>query len=229
MAYNAKKENTKHILSFKEITYPCEYVIRIFKGNYPKLNFNKNSFANKKILDIGCGDGRNIVFLKRCGFKVYGGEISQKIVDKIKSNLKQECVSGIEVKVSTNDNISFPDVFFDYLLSWNACYYMQGRRNFDKYVKEFARVMKPGGYLVLSIPQKTSFIFKDSKKLTAGYQTIKNDYFGSRNGEVFRIFKDEKEIEKTFSKYFKNFVFGSIHDDCFGLNYHWHMVICQKK
>jgi len=37
-AYNAKKENTKHILSFKEMTYPCEYVIRIFKGSKKKCN-----------------------------------------------------------------------------------------------------------------------------------------------------------------------------------------------
>lgn len=229
MPYNAKKENTKHILSFKEITYPCEYVIRIFKGKYPKLNFDKDSFADKKILDAGCGDGRNMVFLKRCGFKAYGIEISRGIVDKIESNLRQEGVRGIEVKVGSNDNIPFADNFFDYLLSWNACYYMQEHRDFGRYVKEFARVMKPGGYLVLSIPKKTCFIFKDSQKLAAGYQVIKNDYFGSRNGEVFRIFKDEREIEKSFTKYFKNFTFGSVHDDCFGLNYHWHMVICQKK
>jgi ubiquinone/menaquinone biosynthesis C-methylase UbiE len=229
MAYNAVKENTRHILSYKDITYPCEYVIRIFKGSYPTLNFDKTSYAGKKILDMGCGDGRNIILFKQLGFKVYGAEIGQEIVDKIKSNLYKQGVNGVIIKVSTNDNICFSDNFFDYLLSWNECYYMQGRRNFQKYVKEFARVMKPGGMLILSIPKKTSFIFKNSKKIAPGYQSIKNDYFGSRNGEVFRIFRDEDEIKRSFSKYFKNFVFGSINDNCFGLNYHWHMVVCQKK
>jgi hypothetical protein len=50
-----------------------------------------------------------------------------------------------------------------------------------------------------------------------------------RNGAVFRVFSDEKEIEATFSKYFKNFVFASIYDDCFGLEYHWYIAVCQKK
>jgi SAM-dependent methyltransferase len=229
MKYNAIKENNKHILSFKDITYPCEYLIRIFKGKYPKLNLSKNSFINKKILDLGCGDGRNIVFLKQCGLDVYGVEISKEIVNKIKSNLKKEKINRIKVEVGSNSSTPFADNFFDYLLSWNACYYMQDERDFEKYVMEFARVMKKDGYLVLSIPKKTSFIFKGSKKLTKGYQIIKDDYFGSRNGEVFRIFDNEQEIKRAFSKYFKNFIFGSIYDDCFGLNYHWHLVVCQKK
>ena len=43
---------------------PAEYVIRIFKGKYPRLNLIKNSFKNKKICDIGCGCGRHMIFLK---------------------------------------------------------------------------------------------------------------------------------------------------------------------
>jgi ubiquinone/menaquinone biosynthesis C-methylase UbiE len=106
---------------------------------------------------------------------------------------------------------------------------MQGRRNFNKYVKEFARVMKPNGYLVLSIPKKTSFIYKDSEKSNPGYQIIRNDPFNTRNGEVLRMFENENDIKKEFSTHFKNFIFGSVHDDCFGYNYHWHIVVCQKK
>jgi hypothetical protein len=43
------------------------------------------------------------------------------------------------------------------------------------------------------------------------------------------MIENEKEIEKAFSSYFTNFIFGSIEDDCFGFNYHWHLAICQKK
>jgi len=229
MVYNVKQETAKHILSMQSIMYPSEYVIRIFKGSYPRLSFTKDYFVDKKILDLGCGDGRNIALLNQCGFKVYGGEISQEIVDKIKFNLQQEGIKGPEISVSTNDSIRFPQAFFDYLLSWNACYYMQNQRDFNVYVKEFARVLKPNGYLVLSIPKKTCFIYQDSEALTPGYQLIKNDFFGYRNGEVFRIFQDEAEIEQAFAPYFKNFIFGSIEDDCFGLNYHWHLVVCQRK
>lgn len=228
MIYDAKKEWTNAFLKQKEMTYPSEYVIRIFKGSYPRLNFDKNSFKNKKICDLGCGDGANLVLLHQCGFDIYGVEITEEIVDRVKSNLNKLNVSA-EVRVGTNNNIPFEDNLFDFLLSWNACYYMEKQRDFNVYVREFSRVLNKDGYLVLSIPKKSCFIYHGSEKLKDGYQIIKNDPFNIRNGEVLRMFEDEKEIEEVFSRYFKNFVFGSAHDDCFGFDYHWHLVVCQRK
>lgn len=114
--------------------YPAEYVIRIFKGKYPRLNLSKDSFKNKKICDVGCGDGRHLVFLRKCGFDVYGVEITEKIVNKVKNNLLKAKIDA-DVRVGTNDNIPFKDNYFDYLLSWNACYYMGKQSDFSKYVK----------------------------------------------------------------------------------------------
>lgn len=229
MAYDAKKEQTKHLMSFEEISYPNEYVIRIFKGKYPRLNLSKNSFKNKKICDVGCGDGRDIPLLNNLGFNVYGVEITNEIVEKIKSNLEKVGIKDVVLKVGENDNIPFPSEYFEYLLSWNACYYMQNKRDFSKNVEEFARVLKPGGYLILSIPKKTCFIYKGSETIERGCRVIKNDPYGVRIGEVLRMFENEKEIEKEFSSYFKDLIFGSIEADCFGLDYHWHLVVCRKK
>ncbi|MDO8577343.1 MAG: class I SAM-dependent methyltransferase [Candidatus Wildermuthbacteria bacterium] len=210
------------------MAYPSEYVIRIFKGTYPHLDLAKNKFTNKKICDIGAGDGRNLVLLKQRGFEAYGVEINSEIVRKIKQNLKRAGVRA-DIRVGRNDSIPFSSSYFDYLLSWNACYYMGDYDDFNDYVKEFARVIKPKGCLVMSIPKKTSFIYKGSETIKKGYRVIRNDPYKIRNGYVLRMFAGEKEIEKTFSPYFKNFTFGSIQDDCFGLNYHWHLVVCQRK
>lgn len=48
--------------SEQEMMYPGEYVIRIFKGNYPRHSFNQSAFPDSSILDVGCGDGRHLVF-----------------------------------------------------------------------------------------------------------------------------------------------------------------------
>lgn len=229
MAYDSKKENTKSILSLSQMAYPSEYVIRIFKGSYPKLDFDKADMVGKKICDLGCGDGRNIPLLVKCGFKVSGIELTEEIVKKIRENLKKEGINDVDLKAGTNSEIPYPDNHFDYLLSWNAAYYMGENRDFQKYVAEFARVMKTKGYLVLSIPKKTCFIYQGSKTVLDGYQMITNDPWGVRIGEVLRMFDDEGDIIRTFSPHFKDFVFGSIEDDCFGYNYHWHLVVCRKK
>ena len=147
MVYDAKKEWTKIFLRC-EMAYPVEYVIRIFKGSYPRLRLDKSSFKDKKICDVGCGDGRNLVLLKQCGFEVYGIEITEEIVSKTKSNLRVIGINDAEIRVGLNDSIPFEDAYFDYLLSWNSCYYLGEHRNFRKHVEEFARVLKSDGYLV---------------------------------------------------------------------------------
>ena len=210
------------------MVFPSEYVIRIFKGSYPHLNLDKGSFKGKKILDVGCGDGRNLVVLAQAGFDVHGAEVNQEIVDVVRKNM-QELSIPAKIEVGTNDSLPFDEGYFDYLLSWNACYYLGENRDFNSHVEEFGRVIKAGGTLVLSIPKKTCFIYKGSDEERPGYRTIKNDPFNVRNGEVLRMFESEKEIEDTFSPYFKDFIFGSIEDDCFGLDYHWHMIVCRKR
>lgn len=226
--YDAKKDWSYFYLN-NEMAFPSEYVIRIFKGEYPRLNLKKESFKDKKICDVGCGDGRNLVLLKKCGFQAYGVEITKDIVDKATSNLQRAGISDIDVRIGTNASMPFDEDSLDYLLSWNACYYMGQRRDFENYVKEFARVTKPDGYLILSIPKKSCFIYHQSECLKPGYQIIKNDPFNLRNGEVLRMFNNEAEIQEAFSVYFTDFVFGSIEDDCFGFDYHWHLIICRKK
>ncbi len=225
--YKPKKEWFSAYKNMDSIAYPSEYVIRIFKGTYPKLKLNREQFKNKKICDLGCGDGRNLILLNECGFKLFGVEISEEIIKQTKNNLKQLGISPI-LKAGTNEKIPFKDSFFDYLLSWNSCYYMGKNSNFELHVKEMARVLKKNGYLVVSVPKKTCFIFKDSKKVGKNLMLIQNDPFKIRNGERLWIFKNQKELRDTFSKYFHNFVFASVEDDCFGYEYHWDLMVCQK-
>ncbi len=211
------------------LSFPSEYVIRILKGKYPRLDLDKSAFPGAKFCDMGCGDGRNLLLAKTCGFKAYGVEITDEIVRKASENLRGAGIGDLDIRTGTNDNIPFEDAFFDYMLSWNSCYYMGDRRDFSKYVSEFGRVLKKDGALILSIPKKSCFIFNGSEECARGYRTIRNDPYGIRNGEVLRCFDGEAEIEEEFSPFFKDFVFASIHDDCFGYEYHWHISVCRRK
>lgn len=228
IVYNAKSAWNSFFVN-SELSFPSEPLIRILKGTYPRLNLRTNSFTGKKVCDMGFGDGRNLVLLNQLGFNIYGVEITSEIVNRAILNLQEAGLHDINLLVGSNSQIPFGDNFFDYLVSWNSCYYMGEIRNFRIYIEEFARVLKSGAYLILSIPKSSCFIYKNSQTLKNGYQIIKKDPFNIRNGEVLRMFNDESEIESEFSIQFKNFIFGSIEDDYFGFNYHWHLVICQKK
>lgn len=71
------------------MTYPSKYVIRMFKGKYPRLNLGEDGFKGKKILDIGCGDGANLLFLNSLGLDCFGLKISKEIIDMTSKKLKE--------------------------------------------------------------------------------------------------------------------------------------------
>ncbi len=227
--YDPKEEWNKRYIDQKKFKFPSEYyIMRIFRGTYPKLQFGKLNLEGKKIIDISCGDGRNIQLLNECGFDIYGTEITQKIVERTKTNLHDWGIKA-DIRVGTNDNIPFEEAFFDFAMSWNAIYYMNQERDFEKYVKEIARVIKPDGYLVLSVPMNNCYIFKDSQPINNRYRIIKDDYFKLRNGEVFRVFNNQSDIKEDFGDYFTDFIISELHYDCFGLAYNHYMVVCKKK
>ena len=230
MPYDAKKEWTQFYLGKNSNwkTYPNEYVVRIFMGNYPRLNLDKSKYAGQRICDVGCGDGRNLVLFHDLGLETHGVEITNEIVTWTKQRLKVVENIEVDIRVGTNDAIPFEDNYFDYLISWGACYYMGEQGDFGQYVNEFARVLKSGGYCILLIPKPSHFIFRNSISLRPGYRLIERDTVGIRNGEIMRVFSDVREIEESFGDYFDQFVFGSQEDDCFGEDMHAFLVVCMR-
>lgn len=211
------------------MAYPAEYVIRIFRGNYPRLNLSTwGGYSGKSILDIGCGDGRHLNFFNSIGFdSIAGTEISEEAVSLVKDNINGFSIDA-DIRVGVNNDLGFESERFDFLLSWNVCYYLDDDMDFSSHVREYARVLKPDGILVFSIPCKDCFVYKDGIEKN-GFMEIRNDWFGIRNGSIQKIFQDEEDIKKEFGTHFKDFVFGRISDDCFGLDYKWFIGYCRKK
>ena len=131
---------TKEYLKDNEMFYPAEYVVRMFKGNYPRLNLKKEAdgYMGKSICDIGFGDGRHLALFKSLGFdRIAGTEISQDVVDKVKKSL--EHVASLDLRVGINNNLGFEDGAFDFLLSWNVCYYLDDKVQFTRNYTQTAK------------------------------------------------------------------------------------------
>lgn len=230
MAYSAKKEWSNLYLNM-DIAYPAEGVIRILLGNFPHLTKMPKPKKNQKILDVGCGDGRHFPLFQKIGLKGYGSEISEEIVAKLKRKLTLNKIKFESIDEGACENLPYKDNYFDYLLTWNSCYYMSlnNNLNFNLHVKEMARTLKVNGWIICSIPKKSSFVFKGSKELKIGYRELKKDYWGTRGGEIMRFFDSAEEIKSEFKPFYKNFIFAEVDMKWFGLNYDWHIFVAQKK
>jgi ubiquinone/menaquinone biosynthesis C-methylase UbiE len=196
------------------LLYPTEFVVRIFLANYKNLKFNKPK-VGAKILDVGFGDGRNTLFLCQQKLDVYGIEITQGIVDKANSRFKQ-LEWHPDLMVGDNENIPFDDCFFEYVLACHSMYYCSSGSKFEDNLLEYYRVMKPSSWLIASIANYNSLLFKDSTKTERGTYIIRNDPYKNRNGsELFAAESTDQIIEKL-SPYFNNFSFGSSKCSYFG-------------
>lgn len=211
--------------------FPNEYVVRAFLGNYPKLSMRRE-YKGAKVCDVGCGDGRNITLLHKLGFDIYATEATEKICSMTRKKLLDYAGIKADIREGLNTALPFDAAMFDYVLSWNACYYMLNEAgDIRQHVAEFARVMKPGAYLVASVPAPDCFSLAGAEELGNNLIRINNDSptWSIINGSIYYRFSSFSEIEAVFGSHFHSFQTCNLSDDCFGLPLHYLIFVCQRK
>jgi SAM-dependent methyltransferase len=105
----------------------------------------------KKVLDLGCGTGRHLVYLARTGFEVSGFDSSMTALELTEKWLKEEkldaeiCLSKMEEPFPYSDN-SFDAVISIQVIHHNLI------KDILTTVREIERVLKIGGYLFFTVP-----------------------------------------------------------------------------
>jgi SAM-dependent methyltransferase len=102
-----------------------------------------------RILDAGCGGGRNLVYFFRHGFEMFGVDADPQAVASVRaiaSRLAPTLPPG-NFRVEPVERMSFPDASFDAVLSSAVLHFASDDRQFDAMVGEMWRVLKPGGLL----------------------------------------------------------------------------------
>lgn len=209
--------------------FPNEYVVRSFLGRYPNLDIDRN-YSGKKICDIGCGDGRNMTALHKFGFELYGSEISDEIC-RITTDKLQLAGVVADIRSGTNKALPFADAMFDHILSWNACYYMDSAdSSMAEHVAEFARVLKPGGLAVVSVPSPGCFSLQGAEDVGNNIIRIKTDSrWNLLNGMLYYRFDSFDHIESVFRSHFQDFHKCTIKDDCYGLSLEYFIFVCRRR
>lgn len=212
--------------------YPTEFVVRSFLAEYPGLNMKKLERGDK-IIDIGCGDGRNTLFLMEQGYEVYGTEISQEIVDIAQNRLDVLAdYRGLDkavLNVGRNSELPYDDEFADAILACHVCYYCDEGQTIQDNLKEYYRVLKKDGILVASVCHKDSFLVKGGDREENGITIVKNDPYNNRNGYRIMSYGTVDEIERDFQEFFYNFSFGQGHNNWYGIDENVYWCVCQKK
>ena len=224
-------ENYKSFYNKKTIgkLFPTEFIVRSFLGNYNNLNkLDRKKLISKKVLDLGCGDGRNIPFLNYLGFSVYGLEINKEIINFCGESLIYND-SKANLVVGSNSKIPFNESFFDFIIACHSCYYIAKNQTFIDNIKEVSRVLKKGGRFIFSVPKDTSYLVKGSEILNDNHAIIKKDPLEIRNGSKIKFFVSKKEIISYIGLYFDSIEIGSCENDWWGNQEFCWTVVCNSK
>lgn len=207
--------------------YPVEFVVRALLGSYPRLQLDRTDYPGKRVLDLGCGDGRNMPLLHDLGFEVHGVEISAEICAQTQARMQQLGVP-VHIEQGHNSGIPFDDGAFDYLLACHSCYYVAAGARFGDNLGEIHRVLGPSGTFVFSAPMPDTYILKGAEALGDGHYRIVEDPYGVRNGVVFRAFDDEEELAAALAGRFGDLRIGSWRNDFWGIEEKLWIVVCNR-
>lgn len=124
-----------------------------------------NDFNKQEWLDAGCGTGILARALAARGCRVTGVDASSRMIQEArnsKSDQGHDLVNGpvFEV-VKTIESLGFDQSRFDGIVCSSVLEYVEDP---NKAIEQFYRVLKPGGVLLVSVPDRTS-ILRNMQKL----------------------------------------------------------------
>lgn len=205
--------------------WPNETLIRIVKGDYiPNL---PKDFRGKKVLDVGCGTGTNLLLFASLGAELYGCEVHDDIVKMAKQKLNDFGYRS-DIRLGENRRLPFDTRFFDYLVSWNVIHYEDEEQKIIEAIAEYARVLKNGGRIFISTTGPQHMILEGAESLGNHRYKIGNAG-GFRKGEIYFYFCTPECLKLYFSKCFKDILVGRVNDFLFTKCQDYFILTAKKK
>jgi ubiquinone/menaquinone biosynthesis C-methylase UbiE len=135
------------------------------------LNFLKDKKG--KVLDLGCGSGRNFISLS--GLEWYATDISKEMIKYAKKTAEEKRIE-VELRKADSSNIPYKDAFFDAVICYAVLHCIESKDKRQKTLKEIHRVLKSGGQaLISSWGKKSPRLRSKEKECFVPWTTKEND------------------------------------------------------
>ena len=112
---------------------------QLLKGRYDNCT---------KVLDVGCGNGRNLFYFLRNGYEVFGIDPNPNAVEMVRELSAALAPDNplANFTVSSAENLPFNDAAFDLIICSAVLHFAKDTQHFDSMLRAMFRVLQPGGY-----------------------------------------------------------------------------------
>lgn len=121
-----------------------------------------------RVLDAGCGSGRNLVYFLQSGYEVFGIDQSDEAIAQMRRLVAalSPHLPADNFRVEPVESMSFADAGFDVVLSSAVLHFARDEAQWQVMVNEMWRVLKPGGIFFVRLASTIGM--EDRVKLIAG-------------------------------------------------------------
>lgn len=163
-------------------------------------NLDKQTNESLVGLEIGCGKGRNVIWLAKQGVHITGFDFSRSAIEVARNRangMKSESIRLLEHDATIK--WPFQANQFDFVIDCFVSTDIEGENNRIFVSKEILRVLKPGGYFFLYTNSVKSQFYQEA---LSGKYTLseKNSYYYPEIKKFEKVY-DVEEIERLYENF----------------------------
>ena len=204
--------------------WPNEVMMKVlFGGN----NYLSEPFLPQpgwRVLDVGCFFANNLVPFADIGCECHGVDLTPEMAATAQQ-IMYERGYKTTIQAGSNRTLPFPDQYFDLLLSVNTLHYEGTEENFLAALREFRRVLKPGGGLYISTVGPEHEIYRRAEVLGGHLYRVRD--FGFRTGEQFFFCDSERYLKHFCDEVFQNVETGRVTEKLMKMPLDFLVALCR--
>ena len=116
-------------------------------------------YKGKRLLEVGCGIGTDLVLFAKHGAAVTGIDLAETAIDLAKANFALNGVCG-DLQTMNGEDMQIDDESFDVVYAHGVLQYTDDA---ERMIRELHRVLRPGGEAILMAYNRYSWLYLLSK------------------------------------------------------------------
>lgn len=157
-----------------------------------------DAYRGRRVLDVGCGAGTDLVRFAKGGAIVTGVDLSSSAIALAKQNVAQQGLSA-DLREADGEKLPFDDNSFDLVFAHGVVQYTSSDRAL---VEECRRVLEPGGTAVFQVYNRVSWLNGLSKVMKVPLEHEDAPVLKRYSAREFRGlltgFRDVRIVEERF-------------------------------
>ena len=157
-----------------------------------------NGYGGRRVLEVGCGAGTDLVRFAQGGAIVTGVDLSPSAIALARQNFAQHGLAA-DLREADGEQLPFPDNSFDFVYAHGVVQYTGHDRQL---VEECRRVLKPGCQAVFQVYNRVSWLNALSKLMKVPLEhedaPVLNKYSAAEFRALLHGFTDVRIVEERF-------------------------------